>query len=161
MTKFPFRCREGSINIKWYYRARGIRCVCLLSVRNAWIMFLTFYSCIVVTPIAPTLHWRHHGRNGISNHQPHNCLLTRLLRRRSKKTWKLRATGLCAGNSPVTGEFPAPMASNAENVSIWWRHHENDIISVSVYVKNYMHSKNSAFINTICTLKHALKESIY
>ena len=28
------------------------------------------------------------------------------------------------GNSPVTGEFPAQMASNAENVSIWWRHHE-------------------------------------
>ena len=29
----------------------------------------------------------------------------------------------CAGNSPVTGEFPAQMASIAENVSIWWRHH--------------------------------------
>ena len=26
-------------------------------------------------------------------------------------------------NSPVTGEFPAQRASNAENVSIWWRHH--------------------------------------
>ena len=25
---------------------------------------------------------------------------------------------------PVTGEFPAQMASNAENVSIWWRHHD-------------------------------------
>ena len=23
-----------------------------------------------------------------------------------------------------TGEFPVQMASNAENVSIWWRHHE-------------------------------------
>ena len=34
-----------------------------------------------------------------------------------------RVTGLCAGNSPVTGEFHAQMASNAENVSIWWRHH--------------------------------------
>ena len=43
-------------------------------------------------------------------------------RRRSKKTSKLRVTGLCEGNSPVTGEFPAQMASNAENVSIWWRH---------------------------------------
>ena len=38
---------------------------------------------------------------------------------------KLRVTGLCEGNSPGTGEFPAQMASNAENVSIWWRHHEN------------------------------------
>ena len=25
------------------------------------------------------------------------------------------------GNSPGTGEFPAQMASNAQNVSIWWR----------------------------------------
>ena len=33
------------------------------------------------------------------------------------------SNGLCAGNSSVTGEFPAQRASNAENVSIWWRHH--------------------------------------
>ena len=39
------------------------------------------------------------------------------------KKKKLRVTGLFAGNSPVTGEFPAQMASNAEYVSIWWRHH--------------------------------------
>ena len=41
-----------------------------------------------------------------------------------QKTSKLRVTGLCVGNSPETGEFPAQMASNAQNVSIWWRHHE-------------------------------------
>ena len=41
-----------------------------------------------------------------------------------KKTPKLRVAGLCVGNSPVTGEFPTQMASNAGNVSIWWRHHE-------------------------------------
>ena len=46
------------------------------------------------------------------------------LRRRSKKASKLRVTSLCDGNSPVTGEFPALMASNAEYVSIWWRHHD-------------------------------------
>ena len=71
-----------------------------------------------------TLPWRHNGRDSVSNHQPHDCLLNRLFRRRPKKTSKLRFTGLCAGKSPVTGEFPAQMASNAENVSIWWRHHE-------------------------------------
>ena len=71
-----------------------------------------------------TLQWRHYGRDGVSNHQPHDCLLNRLFRRRSKKTSKLRVTGFCAGNWPMTGEFPAQMASNAENVSIWWRHHE-------------------------------------
>ena len=70
-----------------------------------------------------SLQWRHNGRHGVSNHQPHDCLLNRLFRRRSKKTWKFRVTGLCEGNSPVTGEFPAQMASNAENVSVWWRHH--------------------------------------
>ena len=43
-----------------------------------------------------------------------------------RKHQKLHVTGLCAGNSRVTGEFPAQMASNAENVSIWWRHHELD-----------------------------------
>ena len=53
-----------------------------------------------------------------SNHQPRHCLLSRLFGRRSKKTSKLRDTGLCAGNSPGTGEFPAQLASNAENVSI-------------------------------------------
>ena len=44
-----------------------------------------------------------------------------------KKTLKLRVTGLCAGNSPVTGEFSAQMTSNVENVSIWWGHHAFDI----------------------------------
>ena len=34
---------------------------------------------------------------------------------------KLDVIGLC--DSPVTDEFPAQMASNAESFSIWWRHH--------------------------------------
>ena len=41
------------------------------------------------------------------------------------KKAKLRVTGLCAGNSPATGEFPTQIASNAENASIWWRHNED------------------------------------
>ena len=59
----------------------------------------------------------------VSNHQPHDCLLKRLFTCRSKKTSKLCVTGLCEGNSSATSDFPAQMASNAENVSIWWRHH--------------------------------------
>ena len=70
-----------------------------------------------------SLQWRHNGNDSVSNHRPYDCLLNRLFRRRSKKTSKLRVTGLCAGNSPETGEFPAQMASYAENASIWWRHH--------------------------------------
>ena len=66
---------------------------------------------------------RHNGRDGVSNRRRLDCLPNRLFRRKSKKTSKLRATGRCDGNSPVTGEFPTQRASNAENVSIWWRHH--------------------------------------
>ena len=69
-----------------------------------------------------TLHWRHNDHDGVSNHQPHGCLLNRLFRRRSKKTSK-RHWPLC-GEFTGTGEFPAQRASFAENVSIWWRHHE-------------------------------------
>ena len=77
------------------------------------------------------LHWLHDERDGVSNHHRSDCLLNRLLRRRLKKTSKLRITGLCAGNSPVTGEFPAQRASNAENVSISWRHHDDTVTSHS------------------------------
>ena len=72
-----------------------------------------------------SLQWRHNEPDGVSNHRRLDCLLNRLFRCRSKKTSKLRVTGLYEGNSPVTGEFPAQRASNAENVSIWWRHHES------------------------------------
>ena len=49
------------------------------------------------------LRWRHNERDSVSNHQPRMCLLNRLFKHRSKKTSKLRVTGLCAGNSPLTG----------------------------------------------------------
>ena len=76
-------------------------------------------GCIFMWPLL----WRHNGVNGISNHQPHNCLLNHSFKRRSKKTSKLRITGLCEGHSLETCECPAQTASNTENVSIWWRHH--------------------------------------
>ena len=52
---------------------------------------------------------------------------------RSKKTSKLRITGLCEENSPVIGEFPAQRASNAENVSI-----DDVIIITKVVAQNQM-----------------------
>ena len=52
------------------------------------------------TEICSALHWRHNDHNGVSNHQPHGCLLNRLFGRRSKKTSKFRVTGLSVGNSP-------------------------------------------------------------
>ena len=53
----------------------------------------------------------------------------RLFRCRSQKTSKLRVTGLCAGNSPVTGEFLAQMTSYAENVYISWRHRVHTVLN--------------------------------
>ena len=48
---------------------------------------------------------------------------SKVYRRKSKKTSKLRVTCLCEGNSPVTDEFTTQRANNAESVSIWWCHH--------------------------------------
>ena len=59
----------------------------------------------------PSLHWRHNDHDGVSNHQPHGCLLNCLFRRRSKKTSKRRITGLCVGNSqgPVNSPHKGPV----------------------------------------------------
>ena len=62
-----------------------------VSTTNIWV--LSAELCM-------TLQWRHNDHDGVSNHQPHGCLLKRLFRRRSKKTSKLCVTGLCVGNSP-------------------------------------------------------------
>ena len=52
------------------------------------------------------LHWRHNYHGGVSNHQPHDCLLNRIFSPTLKKTSKLRVTGLCAGNSPAPVNSP-------------------------------------------------------
>ena len=53
-----------------------------------------------------SLQWRHNDHDSVSNHQPHGCLLNRLFRRKSKKTSKLRVTGLCVGKSPGPVNYP-------------------------------------------------------
>ena len=96
---------------------------------NATGYFLTFiFKEYTKIPIlhnqCPTLQWLHNERSGVSNHRRLHCLLDRLFRHRAKKISKLRVAGLCEGNPSVTGWLPSQRASNAENVSIWWRHHE-------------------------------------
>ena len=58
-----------------------------------------------------TLEWRHNGLDSVSNHQPHDCLLKRLFRRRSKKTSNFRVTGLCGGihRGPVNSPYKWPV----------------------------------------------------
>ena len=103
--------------LKWMVLTWCVRSVTKIALqsKHGW----RDISCSwVIWLLARALLWRHNGTDGVSNHQPYDCLLNRLFRHRSKKTSKLRVTGPCAGNSPETGEFPAQMSSNAENVSI-------------------------------------------
>ena len=105
--------RQRCVIMRWFASGWGI----VYAVICRWRLFL---SAILHRT---ALRSRHNGHDSVSNHQPRHCLLNRLFRRRSKKKSEVRVTGLCVGNSPMSGEFPAQRASNAENVSIWWRHH--------------------------------------
>ena len=91
------------------------------------------------------LQWRHNERGGVSNDQRLECLLKRLFMRRSKKTSKLRVTGLCEGNSSGTGEFPAQRDSNVEYVSIWWRHHD---VWIPVPIRNPQQYSKSLLVKS-------------
>ena len=89
------------------------------SFPQVWIFILSFWTRVICNHITVTSQWARWRFKS-----PALRLFTQpLFRRRLKKTSKLCVTGLCACNSPVTGKFPAQMASNAENDSIWWRHH--------------------------------------
>ena len=120
----PFWLNFDTVNfVQHLYNRHRVGCI----PRLRWFLVEIATVCPVVSHLNPLLvvplRWRHHEHDSVSNHQPYHCLLNCLFRHRSKKTSKLRVIGLCVGNSPGTGEFPAQMASNAENVSIWWRHH--------------------------------------
>ena len=117
-TMVPFQAIREII-----YRDKYLEVEC-----GSWfVLCLKFYwrllSAVWNRRVSDSLKWRHNGRDSVSNHQHRECLLSRLSRRRSKKTSKFRVTDLCAGNSQGTGEFPTERASNAKNVSIWWCYH--------------------------------------
>ena len=78
-----------------------------------------------------SLEWRHNGHDGISNHQPHDCLLNRLFKRRSNKTSKPHVTGLCEVNSMVTGEFPHKWPVTQKMFPF------NDVIMSFAYLRGY------------------------
>ena len=92
----------------------------LIFIAELRMLFLTYTSFLPLPYFWTVQHhpsialqWHHNEHEGVPNYQPYDCLLERLFRRRSQKTSKLRVTGLCVENSPVTGEFPAQRASNA------------------------------------------------
>ena len=63
------------------------------------VMYILYFTLLQIIHIP--LRLRHNERNGVSNHQPHDCLFNRLFGRWSKKTSKLRVPGLCEGNSLI------------------------------------------------------------
>ena len=103
------------------------------------------YDNVQSTAATSSLQWRHKERNGVSHHQPIDCLLKHLFRHRWEKTSKLRVTGRCVGNSPVTSEFPAERASDADNVSIWWRHYTENNINTLRPRQNGRHFQDDIF----------------
>ena len=78
---------------------------------------LTTDSKEIVCISKHTLLWHHNEHDGVSNHQPHDCLSNRSFGRKYKTNMK------APRHWPVTGEFPSQKASNAKNISIWWLHH--------------------------------------
>ena len=72
-----------------------------------------------------TLHWRHNDHDGVSNHQLHGCLLNVLFGSQIKENTKAPRHWPLCGEFTSPGEFPAQRATNAENISIWWRHQKN------------------------------------
>ena len=114
-------------------------------------LFLLPYLRLIISSfvILNTLPWGHNERDGVSNHQRLHCLLLKCwLRRRSNETSTHRVTGLCEGNSPVIGEFPAQKTSNAENVSILWRHHAQIMANGSDFPFYHFHRSNELFQET-------------
>ena len=115
-----FHWSENAIIFRQFWSLAVLEVVILtvqlvMKISSRWqhFLFSVYERAQCVNYVVKSLLWRHNECHGISNHQPHECLLNRLFGRRSKKTSKLRVTGLCLGNSPET----------VENVSIWWRHH--------------------------------------
>ena len=62
--------------------------------------------------ISTHIHWLHNGRDGVSIHQPYDCLLNRVFQRKSKKISKLRVTGFVRGihRGPVNFPHKWPVA---------------------------------------------------
>ena len=132
--------------------------------RCCWKVLLAFRVWSFTDTCHPVGHWRYchayysyvtMGRWRLKS-PIHVCLLNRLFRRRSKKTAKLHFTGLCVGNSPVTCEFPAQMASKAENVSIWWRHHADDVVQINFVIGQFGQYHSCCWLRFLASPSHQL-----
>ena len=96
---------------------------CDISVMNG---LITGYFCSVCKDMLLSLQWSHNGRDSVSNHQPHECLLNRLFRRKENikapRHW------------PLCGEFTGD----------WWIPHTNGQLRGKCF-----HLMTSSWSNTI------------
>ena len=111
----------------------------------------TFVAFIVLS-----LQWRHNGHD-VSNHQPHHCLLNRLLGRRSKKTSKLRVTGLCVGkmipfDDVIMYIFRNQYISIFDSYSSWVAH----LLSSFSLFPPSTHHANQRQVSLWCLLGHCV-----
>ena len=105
---------------------------------------LKIISTYTAVDTLKSLQWHHNERGGVSNHRGFDCLLNHLIKRRSKKTSKLRVTGLCEGihRWPVKSPHKGPLTR--KNVSIWWRHHDPLLSSMLARIM-YIHVKHATY----------------
>ena len=100
-------CLGCTLHITRIYRSRQWQYLMMQIIGRFWIDWYNTESHLgTITKgensvVCVPLQWRHNGQDGVSNHQPHESLLNPSFKRKSKKPSKVRATGLCAGNSPV------------------------------------------------------------
>ena len=88
-------------------------------IRETALLNLKHLSIFLIWALS--LRWLHNECNGVSNHKPRDCLLSRLFRIRWNKISKLRVTGPWQGNLLADSEFPPQRSGNTKNVSISWR----------------------------------------
>ena len=69
------------------------------------------FMCELVRFMGSSLLWRHNGRDGILNHQLHDCLFNRLFRRRSKKHQSTASLAFVRGShrGPVNSPHKWPV----------------------------------------------------
>ena len=124
---------------------------CWLSSISPYGVNLPQWACCAMG----TLHWRHNELDGVSDHQPHDCLLTCLFRHRSKKTSKLRVTGLCEGNSPGPANCPHKRPVTRKTFpfdDVIMRIHST--VNKSCYIVCMLWNLVSDFMPWKCIIKH-------
>ena len=135
------------------FNRTNLHCEC----HNCWlpcasgIPFLSRLGNILLS-LTHSLQWHHNERGGVSNHRRLDfcstvCWGTEERKYQSsallKKISKLRVTGLCEGNLPLT--------AYTANASIWWRHYVPDLVhkyvrNTQIYTKIYRPPNNGRIL---------------